>query len=98
MPSSEPRPELMISSSTGMIECADIVSQELFMIWLPVAAGGALGSMARHGVNIVFAHVLELAVPYATATGNLARSAVIGLLPALIATGRLQCTADGRTF
>jgi CrcB protein len=81
-----------------MIECADIVSQELFMIWLAVAAGGALGSMARHGVNIFFAHVLERAIPYATATVNLAGSAVIGLLAALIASGRLQWTAEVRTF
>ena len=29
------------------------------MIWLAVAAGGALGSMARHGVNMFFAHILE---------------------------------------
>ena len=68
------------------------------MIWLAVAAGGALGSMARHGVNIFFAHVLERAIPYATATVNLAGSAVIGLLAALIASGRLQWTAEVRTF
>jgi CrcB protein len=68
------------------------------MIWLAVAAGGALGSMARHGVNIVFAHVLERAIPYATATVNLAGSAVIGLLAALIASGRMQWSAELRTF
>jgi CrcB protein len=68
------------------------------MIWLAVAAGGALGSMARHGVNIFFAHVLERAIPYATATVNLAGSAVIGLLAALIASGRLQWTTEARTF
>jgi len=36
------------------------------MIWLAVAVGGALGSMARHAVNVYFAHVLERAIPYAT--------------------------------
>ena len=60
------------------------------MIWLAVAVGGALGSMARHGVNLFFAHALERAVPYATAAVNLIGSAVIGLLAALIATGRLH--------
>ncbi len=60
------------------------------MIWLAVAFGGALGSMARHGVNLFFAHALERAVPYATAAVNLIGSAVIGLLAALIATGRLH--------
>jgi CrcB protein len=68
------------------------------MIWLAVAAGGALGSMARHGVNIFFAHVLERAIPYATATANLTGSLVIGLLAALIASGRLQWSAELRTF
>jgi CrcB protein len=68
------------------------------MIWLAVAFGGALGSMARHGVNLFFAHVLERAVPYATATVNLIGSAVIGLLAALIATGRLHLSTQARTF
>ena len=68
------------------------------MIWLAVAAGGAVGSMARHGVNIFFAHVLERATPYATASVNLIGSAVIGLLAALIATGCLHLSAEMRTF
>ena len=50
------------------------------MIWLAVGAGGALGSMARHGVNIFFGHILERAAPYATGAVNLVGSAVIGLL------------------
>jgi CrcB protein len=70
----------------------------MIMIWLAVAAGGAAGSMARHGVNIFFAHVLERATPYATASVNLMGSAVIGLLAALIATGRLHLSAEMRTF
>jgi CrcB protein len=68
------------------------------MIWLAVAAGGALGSMARHGVNVLFAHVLARAVPYATASVNLVGSATIGLLAALIAAGRLQWSTELRTF
>jgi fluoride exporter len=68
------------------------------MIWLAVAGGGALGSMARHGVNILFAHALPRAVPYATATVNLVGSVVIGLLAALVATGRLHLSPEARTF
>ena len=68
------------------------------MIWLAVAAGGALGSMARHGVNLLFAHVLERAIPYATASVNLLGSATIGLLAALIASGRLHLSSGMRTF
>jgi CrcB protein len=68
------------------------------MLWLAVALGGALGSMARHGVNILFAHVLERSTPYATATVNIVGSAVIGLLASLVATGRVHMSAGVRTF
>jgi CrcB protein len=68
------------------------------MIWLAVAAGGALGSMARHGVNILFGRVLERATPYATATVNILGAIVIGFLAARIATGRLQWSTEFRTF
>ncbi len=68
------------------------------MIWLAVAVGGALGSMARHGVNVFFAHVLERSIPYATGVVNLVGSVVIGLLAALIATGRLHMSTELRTF
>jgi CrcB protein len=68
------------------------------MIWFAVAAGGALGSMARHGMNILFAHVLGRAVPHATAAVNIAGSLVIGLLSGAIATGRLHMSTEMRTF
>jgi len=68
------------------------------MTWLAVAVGGALGSLARHGVNILFAHVLERSVPYATAAVNILGAWVIGLLAALIATGRLHMSTEWRTF
>jgi len=68
------------------------------MTWVAVAIGGALGSLARHGVNILFAHVLERSVPYATAAVNILGAWVIGLLAALIATGRLHMSTEWRTF
>ena len=68
------------------------------MVWLAVGVGGALGSMARHGVNMLFSHVLERSVPYATAAVNLVGSAIIGLLAAVIATGRVQMSPELRTF
>jgi len=64
-----------------------------------VAAGGALGSIGPARRQLLFAHVLERAIPYATATVNLA--GLRGhrfLLAALIASGRLQWTAEVRTF
>jgi len=68
------------------------------MTWMAVAIGGALGSMARHAVNLLFAHVFERSVPYATAAVNVLGAWIIGLLAALIATGRLHLSAEWRTF
>ena len=68
------------------------------MMWLAVGVGGALGSMARHAVNVLFAHVFERAVPYATAAVNLAGAAAIGVLAGLIACGRLHLSPELRTF
>lgn len=68
------------------------------MTWMAVAIGGALGSMARHGVNMLFAHVFERAVPHATAAVNIFGSWTIGLLAALVATGRLPMSNQWRTF
>ena len=65
---------------------------------MAVAAGGALGSLARHGVNHLFGHLFERAIPYATATVNLVGAAVIGLLAGLIASGRLHWSVPMRTF
>jgi fluoride exporter len=66
--------------------------------WIAVALGGAVGSLARHGVNIAFAHIFVRPVPYATAAVNLTGSAMIGLLAGLIASGRLSMTPTMRTF
>ena len=63
-----------------------------------VAIGGALGSLARHGVNVFFSHVLERAVPWATAAVNIAGSLVIGLLAGAVAAGRLHLSTEMRTF
>lgn len=68
------------------------------MVWLAVGAGGALGSLARHGVNILFGHVLERAVPYATAVVNLIGALAIGFLAGAIAVGRLHLSTEMRTF
>ena len=68
------------------------------MQWLAVAVGGALGSMARHWVNLEIAHRWERSVPYATATVNLVGSIVIGFLAGLVAVERLHIQPVLRTF
>ena len=68
------------------------------MTWIAVALGGALGSLARHGVNVAMARVTEQTTPYATATVNIVGSLVIGVLAGLIAGGRLHLTPPQRAF
>ena len=63
-----------------------------------VALGGAIGSLARHGVNAIFAHLFVRPVPYATAAVNLVGSALVGVLAGLIASQRLTMTPTMRAF
>lgn len=68
------------------------------MIWFAVAAGGALGSVARHGVNVAIGRLTETTTPYATATVNILGSIVIGVLAGLMAGGKLHMSPMLRTF
>jgi CrcB protein len=68
------------------------------MTWLGVALGGAVGSLARHGVNLLLAHFTARSTPYATATVNILGSLVIGVLAGLTASGRLHMTPASRAF
>ena len=67
-------------------------------MWLAVALGGALGSMARHGVNVAFAHLTERTTPYATATVNVLGALIIGVLAGMTAGGKLHLTPTARAF
>jgi CrcB protein len=68
------------------------------MTWIAVAVGGALGSLARHWVNVQFAHRLERAVPWSTFAVNVLGCVAIGILAGAVAGGRLQLTPLARTF
>jgi CrcB protein len=68
------------------------------MSWIAVAVGGALGSVARHFVNLEIAHRLERSVPWATFVVNVIGCLVIGLLAGRIASGRLTLSPLARTF
>ena len=68
------------------------------MIWLAVAVGGALGSMARHWVNVEILRRLERTGPHATFVVNVIGCLVIGVLAGRIASGRLHVTPAMRTF
>jgi fluoride exporter len=64
-----------------------------------VGIGGALGSMARHGVGVAVARLSPLrVVPYATMAVNLSGCLAIGLLAGLAASQRLPMTPALRAF
>lgn len=66
--------------------------------WMAVAVGGALGSVARHLVNVEMAQRLEQSTPYATFVVNVIGCLVIGVLAGLAASGRLPLSPVVRTF
>ena len=69
------------------------------MTWIAIAVGGAIGSMARHGVNhLVHMRGLTRAFPVGTVVANLAGCFLIGLLAGLIASDRLALRAHWREF
>ena len=68
------------------------------MLWLAVGVGGALGSLARHGVNIGAARWFGQGAPYATAIVNIVGCLIIGLLAGSIAAGTLRLSEQARVF
>ena len=67
-------------------------------LWFAILVGGALGSAARHGVNVAVSRWLESGAPYATAAVNLIGSLVIGILAGALAAQRLSMTTTVRAF
>jgi len=70
----------------------------MIWIWIAVALGGALGSVARYGVDRLFSHGTATIPAYATAIVNILGSLVIGVLAGLIASQRLTLTPPMRAF
>ena len=69
------------------------------MIWLLVGLGGALGSMARHGLNhLVHQRALTSTFPFGIFLVNVMGSIAIGALAGLLAPGRLHASYELRTF
>lgn len=50
------------------------------VIWMAVAAGGAVGAMARHGVSRAALHLLGPNFPWGTLAANIGGSFAMGLL------------------
>jgi CrcB protein len=66
--------------------------------WIAVVLGGALGSVARHGVNVVMARTTGAPGPWPTAAVNMVGSFVIGVLAGAIVTDRLSMSLPARAF
>jgi fluoride exporter len=67
--------------------------------WIAVAVGGALGSVARHGVNrMVHQEWPLLRFPLATVIVNIVGCCAIGVFAGLVATGRLPMRTHWREF
>ena len=68
------------------------------LTWLAVLAGGALGSGARHGVNLIAPRLFGSATPYATAAVNMIGALIIGVLAGLMDAQRLSMTPTERAL
>jgi fluoride exporter len=69
------------------------------LTWIVIASGGALGCMARHGVNrLVHQEWPLIRFPAATVLVNVVGCGVIGALAGLIASGQLPMRTQWREF
>ena len=67
-------------------------------MWVAVLLGGALGSVALHGVTIATARLLGAPSPWATAAVNMIGSMVIGVLAGALAANRLSMSRPAQAF
>jgi CrcB protein len=69
------------------------------VIWLAVGAGGALGAMARHGLNhLIHQRALGASFPYGIFIINVAGSFAIGAIAGLLAGQRVELSHAARAF
>ena len=69
------------------------------MTWLLVGLGGALGSMARHGLNhVIHQRQLSSTFPLGIFTINILGSVVIGVVGGLVVSSRWTLSSEARTF
>lgn len=66
--------------------------------WMAVLLGGALGSIARHGVNVVTARIIGAPSPWATGAVNMLGSLAIGVLAGALAANRLSMSRSAQVF
>jgi CrcB protein len=78
---------------------ARLSAEKTTVMYLWVALGGALGSVARYAVALGAMRWLGAGFPWGTVVVNVSGSFAIGLLAALVTSdGRLALGADARAF
>ena len=69
------------------------------MTWILVGLGGALGSMARHGLNhLIHQRQLSSTFPLGIFAINVTGSVLIGIVAGLVVSSRLTLSSEARTF
>src|SRR4029450_10463822 len=68
------------------------------MTWLAVMVGGAVGTAARHVLNLATSRLVGTPVPWATAAVNMIGSLLIGVLAGALAAERLSMSPHVRAF
>ena len=69
------------------------------MTWILIGIGGALGSMARHGLNhLIHQRALSSTFPIGIFTINVLGSIAIGVVSGIIASGRWSAPYEARVF
>lgn len=69
------------------------------MTWIAIAAGGALGSLARHAVNhVVHSRLVSMPFPLGIVIVNVSGCFTIGLLSGLLAAERIALPLHWREF
>ena len=69
------------------------------MLWLLVGGGGALGAIARHGLNqLIQQQHLASTFPLGIFVINVLGSALVGMLSGLIVSERWPLSLEARTF
>src|SRR5688500_11976566 len=66
--------------------------------WMAVVLGGALGSLARHAVNVAAARMVSAPGPWPTAAVNMIGSLAIGVLAGALAADRVSMSPATRAF
>ncbi|MEM9616710.1 MAG: fluoride efflux transporter CrcB [Pseudomonadota bacterium] len=62
-------------------------------VWLAIAAGGAVGAMARHAVSRIALHLLGPNFPWGTLSANIVGSFAMGLIIVWLAAREPNSTA-----